>query len=302
MSVLEQIKALENGKGIQHLLDSAYMIFNNPLYMVDSYYNLIAASDFPAGIPALSVLKNTGTFSLQQKENMVKAGIFDIIANAKKPLLLGKKENWNHTLITGAIVNRDNKLIGQMTMHEYYTPFNTESLAAFEALIEKITYEIRDYDYFTKLSIKFFESTVNKLLDKTTQNTEVHHSQARIIRQGFEKYLYVAVVGTERNNISENVHRSRLEYFRGLLKTIYKFYRYAIYLDKIVILMSSKNKDFHEALPLGGDYDIFKVNNLFVGVSRSFEDIYEFSMHYDQAVKALNDGKKDHDSERVFLY
>ena len=50
MNLQEQVKALENGKGLQYLVDSAYRIFNNPIYMIDAYYNLIAASDGPKDI------------------------------------------------------------------------------------------------------------------------------------------------------------------------------------------------------------------------------------------------------------
>jgi len=51
MAKMEQIKALENGKGIQYLLNSAYKIFNNPLFMIDSDYNMIAITDVPVDEP-----------------------------------------------------------------------------------------------------------------------------------------------------------------------------------------------------------------------------------------------------------
>jgi hypothetical protein len=301
MSELEQIKYLENGKGIQYLMDSAYKIFNNPVYMVDSNYNLIAASDGPMEIISWGELIKTGTFPLPIKERMAKANVYENVANTQKAMYMEKRGTWDSGLVTGRIVNRDKIWIGQMTMHEFHTSLNAESLAAFELLVDKVTLEIRDYDYFTKLSIAFFEDTVKKLLDSTTEITIIHHSQARIVRHSLEKHLYVAVVSVARNNILENVHRNRLAYFQSLLNTRYKLYRYAIYADKILILMSSQFRNYSEALPLGRDYDLFEINDLYAGVSASFENIFEFRNYYDQAIDALKDGMKSNSGQRIFL-
>jgi hypothetical protein len=302
MSVVEQIKSLENGKGIQYLLDSAYKIFNNPIYVVDANYNLIAASDGPMEFSSWGELVKTGTFPLSTKERMAKANVYENVANTQKVMYMEKRGTWDSGLVTGRIVNRDKLWIGQMTMHEFHTPLNAESLAAFELLVDKVALEIRDYDYFSKLPIAFFEDTLKKLLDSTNEITIIHHSQAQIIRHNLDKHLYVAIVSVARNNILENVHRSRLAYFQSLLKARYKLYRYAIYADKIVILMSSQFRNYSEALPLGQDYDLFEIHNLYAGVSASFENIYEFRNYYDQAITALNDGMKSSSGQRIFLH
>ena len=302
MNVLEQVNALENGKGIQYLLDSACKIFNNPIYMIDAFYNLIAASDGPKDIYTWSELTRTGTFSLQLKEKMAKDGIFDGSTNSEKPLYIAKRENWSGGLITGHIVNKNKNWVGQITMHEYYTPFTEDSLEAYKALADKISSEIHDYDYFIKLPVLFFEDTVNKLLDKSEKNTLVHHSQAQVVRYNLENYLYVAVVSVARNNILESVHRNRLAYFCSLLKTRCLSYRYAVYKDKIVILMSSKLKNYSEEPFLSEDDDLFEINDLYAGVSASFEDIYQFSVYYDQAVSALENGMKSSSTKRFFVY
>ena len=301
MSVLEQIKALENGNGIKYLLDSARRIFNNPVYMLDAYYNLIAASEGPDNVFLWSDLIRTGTLHVRVKEVMAKDGIFGIASALEKPVYLEKQENWSGGIMTMKIVNRNKNWVGQITMYDYFSPLLEDNLEAFGVLADKISNEIYDYEYFNKLPVVFFEDTINKLLDKSVENTLVHHSQAQLVRNELPKYLYVAVVKSDRKNFEENVFLNRLEYFKSLIKTKYPLYRYAVYKDTIVILAGSKEGDYKPALLFEKDYELFEHNSLYAGISSSFENIYDFRYYYDQAAAVLKQGMEGQSGSRVFI-
>ena len=68
------------------------------------------------------------------------------------------------------------------------------------------------------------------------------------------------------------------------------------------MLMSSKYKNFSDEPLLAQDYSLFELNNLFIGISTSFENIYEFRNYYDQAVTVLNEGIKNPGGKWVFLH
>jgi len=301
MGALEQVKALKQGSGIQYLMDSAYKIFNNPLYMIDVYYNLIAYSDVAVDDRIWNELITTGTFSLQALELMVKDNVLEDIVNSDNAVLL-QRDRWKVNRISGHIFSRDNIWVGQITMYEYNTPFNAQSMAAYEALADKISCEIRDYDYFTTLALANREKRINELLDKAVDNPFVYNPQAQILYSGFDDYIYVAVMSIPRDNILSSVHKSRLAYFKSLLSTKYKSFKYAIYEEYIVILMSSKHRYFYNAQYFAPHINIFAQNGLNMGISSSFENIYELRDYYDQAVAALKAGVNSKSDQRIFLF
>ena len=300
--MLEQVQALENGRGIQFLIDSAYVIFNNPLYMLDSYYNLIAASDGPMELVVWSEMIKTGTLGANVKEALAKAGILSVVSPSEKPIYFPKRENWSGGIITMTVMNRDNSRVAQVTMYDHYLPFGEDVPDAFGMLVKKISYEIRDYDYFIHLPFIYFDDAVNKLLDRNSPATLYNYSQAQLIRYEHKEYLYVAVVSTARYDMLKNVHSSRLAYFSSLLKARYHAYRYAVYEDNIVMLISSEHKDYSEALPFGQDHSLFEYNDLYAGVSESFDNIYDFCKYYDQATTTLRNNLESENThgQRVF--
>jgi hypothetical protein len=204
--------------------------------------------------------------------------------------------------MAGHIFNRDNIRVGLVVMSECNAAFDAENTAAFEALEDKISQEIRDYDYFTMLAMTFHEEKINLLLSGAVKNRLLYNPQAQILYDDFEDYLYVAVVSAVRNNILESVYRDRLEYFKSMLKTKNQSFKYSVYADYIVMLMSSKQRNFYGG-PFFNTYaGLFEQNGLSMGISSSFENMYELREYYDQAVAALTNGQKNKDGQRIFLH
>ena len=301
MDKVERIKALENGKGIQYLLDSAYKIFNNPIYVIDVNYNLLAFTDVPVNDPIWKELVSTGTYSMESLELLANEGIIEDVANARRSVIL-KSDKIKYTRISDHFCNRDNISVGLVVMYECNMPFDAECVTAFEALTEQITNEIHDHDYFITLAMTFYDDKINKLLDRTIKDPIINNPHVQILYDDFNDYIYVAVVSVERKNILENVHRNRLAYFKSFLKTKYQSFKFSVYSDFIVMLMSSKYKAFNGTPFFAANAALFKQNGLFLGVSGSFENMYELRKYYDQAVATLENGLAGKSGQRYFLY
>ena len=297
----EQINSLENGNGIQYLLDSAYKIFNNPLYVIDADYNLLAFTDVTVDDPVWNELVSTGTYSVETQEFLAKESFMENVANAEKTVVL-KSDKLKYRRLSGHTFIWGGKAIGLVAMYELNTPFDSECVEAFSILSDKISDEVRDYEYFITLTLEFHEDKINKLLDKVIDNPMVYNPQAQILYDGFEDYLYVAVVGVEQNSILEHVHQNRLEYFKSMLKTKFQLFKYSVYKDYIVMLMSSKHSFFNGSQFFTAHAAFFEQNGLFAGISGSFENMYELRKYYDQAVAALTNGLANNGGQRIFLH
>jgi len=301
MGNTEQIKALEKGNGVQYLVDAARKIFDNPIYMVDANYSLIAYSGGPVDDYIWNTVITTGTYSPEVLQFQAQENIMEDISNSDKIILL-KRDGWKNSRLTAHVFNGDGIWVCQIMMYEENTPFDEETMAAFEALSDKISCEIRDYDYFRTLAMTYRENKIVELLDGTDKNPFIYNPHAQILYSGFDDYLYVAVAAIPSNNILDSVHRDRLAYFKSVLNAKYKSYKYSVYADYIVVLMSSKHRYFHGASFFSQNDRLFELNDLYIGISDSFESIYEMRTYYDHAVAALKNGMESNRGQRIFLY
>ena len=301
MGLVELVKALEKGRGIQYLLDSAYEIFKNPISVVDVNYTLLAYTDTPFDDAQWNELTTIGTFSKERLERLANAGLIEAVVNADKVAIL-RDDLLPHARATGLIYTRNAVNAGLVMMSEDKTAFDEECIAAFKVLTDKITCEIRDYDYFTFLAMAFHEEKMNLLLDKAVTNPLLYTPQAQILYNHFEDYLFVAVVCAARNGMQEHVYRNKLAFTKSMLQTCYPSFKISIYSDTIVMLMSSKYKYFYGERFFDLHADLFAQNSLTMGISGSFENIYDLRVYYDQALAALTQGLRTHNDQRIFLY
>ena len=296
MSKVKQVKAIENGKGIQYLIDAAKTIFHNPISVTDTNYRLIAFTDDSIDDPIWTEMTSTGTFSMKTQKFFAKESFTENIANADKCTIL-KSDELKYDRMASHIFNRENVKIGLASMYECYTSFDEEIQVAFELFADKISGEIRNDEYFTAFGRIFHEDMINKLLDGVISDPLLYTPHIQVLYDGFEDYIYVAVVDVSRSGDGQN----NLEYFKNLLINADRSYKYAIYSDYIVVIMSSKQKYVYEKLFFNKHRSLFKENNLFAGVSSGFENLYELRDYYDEAVAALKN-VIEYDGTGVFFY
>jgi len=300
MTMMEEVKALECGRGIQSLLDSAYSIFKNPMYVIDVYYNLLAFTDVPVDDPVWNELITTGSFSTQTLEILASEGFIEEISNADKSILL-KSDKFKLSRLCNFFFNAEKTAVGIAAMYDSNVPIEGDYIAAFEAFTEKITEEVQSHDYFAMLAMSFYEDKINNLLDGSVKNPLISNPDVQLLYNGFDDYLYVAVVQAEQKNKIDMVHQSRLEYFQSMLKTFHPLFKYSIYSNHIVILLSSKHMNANISSVFSAAAALFEQNGLSMGISHGFENLYDLRIYYDQAALALKRGLEDKGSRGLFF-
>jgi len=265
--------------------------------MFDTRYHLKAYTDVHSDDHIWNELIFTGTFSIQTQEFFAKELFTEDVANANKIAIL-KSDKLKYDRISGYIFNRDNIKVANVVIVGDGKPFDPDDMEAFEEFTNKITREIHDDEYFTSYGKEYHEDIIIKLLDNFITNPIIYTPHVQILLDGFDDYLYVAVV----QEVQDDYRKIKLIDLKNLLENKYRSFKYAVYFDHIVMIMSAKHKDFFEEHFFDTDDNPFKRNNILVGISDSFENPYELRAYYDQAVVALKNGIEKNRDQFVFLY
>ena len=294
---LEQIKALKKNKSIQELLDDAQDIMLNPIAMFDLNYTLIAYTETVTDDPIWNELISTGTFCMETQKFFADAYFTLNVSSADRIVVL-KSEQLKYDRVLAYAFNRNHVKVANLVMVACTTSLTADDLIAFNAFAEKITASIRNDGHYTDYGTEYHNDLIVKILDGYIKDTRIYAPHIQILYDGFETYLYLAVVRTG----PEGVHNTKLEKIRDLLMEKYKTFKFAIYSDYVVIIISSKQDSFNINRVFGKYGDLFEQNDLFIGVSSSFESMYELRKYYDEAVTALMYKKENNGDNRILLY
>jgi len=294
----EQLKTLKNGKGVQYILDEAYKILENPLLAHDMEYKLFAHNkDAVNDDPIWNELTTNGTVDLNRLEFYKNETFFDMVAYAEKVTFL-PSDRLKYDRIFGKLFTRDQIQIGCVVIHSCDKPFENSDMELFKIVCDTLNKELSESEYYQNYGQAYMETLVGKLIEDRIDSKLLYTAHIESIYTGLKENIRLAVA-----DISESDPTfDRLVFFRDLFKRTQPSCKYAIYSNYIVILMSSDREAFHTKQDLHELYRIFEQNNIYAGISSCFENLFELSRYYNEAIAALKHGSKTNGSQRIFLY
>lgn len=283
----KQMKKLKTGNGIQHLVDEGYKILGNPMMVFDTNYKLIAYIDVVLDDPFWSELITTGIFSIETQMFFMNECFIDYVANAEKLVLL-KSDKLKHDRISGNIFNGNGIKVANVLIMEHIEPFDSDMMTAFEILVDLLTEEVHDDKSYITYGEVFQNNWIKRLIDYDIEEKRLYSSHVQILYDGFKTNLYLAVIDIARSEARHNGHK----YFVDLLRQKKKDFKYAVYDNYIVMIMSTTVDTFNIKRELSGLVEYFEQENMFVGISSCFENLYELGKYYAEAVEALNGNRR----------
>lgn len=296
-SKIEQIEALKVGKGIQHLLDEAYKIFGNPLLMHDLDYIAIAYTENHVTDDRLwNELVTEGAHFEQTKEFLRDESLIDIAASTDSVAILSS-ENMKYDRLFGKIYNKNHIVIGAVDIVACYKPLEDDDPDAFEIFCQLLSKEVGKIKYYQGYGEAYQESLICKLVDGEIEDKKVNSLHVEIVYHGMKWNLYLAVVDVAHID----PEYARLPYFKDLLKKTQPEYKYAIYSNYILIIVSTDEPVLDVTKDLSKLNRLFQKKNIYAGISCSFENLFDLPKHYQEALSALNNALEI-TSQRIFLY
>lgn len=296
---LEQVKNITNGKGLQYILDEASNILGNPILLFDIYYNLIAHTHgLVTDDPFWNELVTTKRFSQKTMDFFKAEGFIEAVANSNVVALL-QSGKLKYDRINGTIITKDNIRLGNINVTACIKPFEDGDAELIEEICQIFLVEIEKSEHYSELDIAYQETLLRILIqgEPIDRQCETQIKVADIYR-GLKTNIYLAVVNIpqDKNDYSQLVH------YRDLFRKTQNEYKYYIYSDYIIVLISTDNQTLRTGNDLYKLIELFKKNNMFVGISRSFENLFELHQYYTEAVYALHYGMESNSGQRLFFY
>jgi len=296
---MERVNNIANGKGIQYILNEAFKILGNPILLFDIYYNLIS---YTQGVitddPFWNELIATKHFSQKTMDFFKTEGFIEAVSNSGVVALL-QSSKLKYDRFNGTIFAKDNIRLGNINVTASNKPFEEGDAELIERICELLLIEIEKSDCYNGLDIAYQETLLSILIRNEPIDRQCE-TQIKVsdIYRGLKANIYLAVV-----DISQDKSDNRqLIYYRDLFQKTQNEYKYYIYSNYIIILISTNN----QTLRIGNDLyklnELFVINDMFVGISNNFENLFELHNYYAQAIDALHYGMKSNRGQRLVFY
>lgn len=294
----ELIRALEVGSGIQYLLNEAYKILGNPVSMHDMDDKLLAYTEnIITDDPYWNESVAYGAVRNETLEHFrTEYFVYDIVNSNIVTSLVSDKFKYDR--LFGKIFIKDNIRVANACMIACKKPFEDDDPVAFEEFCKILSTEFGKSEFYQQYGKSYRETLIRQLIDGSFEDKKYYSARVEDIYKGLKAYLFLAVA-----DISQcDCEYAGLTFFIDLFIQAKPEFKYYIYSDYIVIIMSADNPELNVIRDLLKFHSLFEVNNIYAGISSHFENLFELHKYYIEAVSALKDGLKNTNGQRIFLY
>lgn len=292
------MKAFEHGKGVENVLNEWYDIVGNPMVIMGMQYNLLASTKNTVTDDYLwNELVIQGRFSHTTVNFFNTQQFVEDVANTEDVVVL-KNENLKYDRICCKLFDKDDLQIGSIIMVACYRPIIEEDFKNIVQLCENISVEMQKSEFYLNTDSLLEETFISHRIEDKIIDEDFSEQMMNEIYKGLKSNLYLAVVDIMKYERTV----TQLSYMRDMFKNLQLEFKYYIYLNNIVIVLSTDEK----TLNINKDFlylkEFFIENKIYAGISSSFENLSELKKHYRQALNALNYGMDSSDNENIFKY
>jgi len=284
--------------GVRGVLNEGYHLLGNPFVVIDTSYNLLASTENTVGDDALwNELVANGRFAHTTVDFFNSAQFIQKVADADVVALL-TDERIKYDRACGKFFDGDGIQLGSIVVVACYRPFEEEDFALINRVCERISEELqRGAERFVRERV-FREDYICELLDGTIGDAGRMELWLQTLYADLKPNIFVAVA-----DISQYERTlSHLAYMRDVFAKLQPEYQYFVYLNSVVILMSSDNPWISVKKDMDVLGEFFMRYTIYAGVSGGFQNLFELQKYYRQAMHALNRGTSQPSGQRIFRH
>lgn len=294
--------ALLSGAGMQHLLDEAHQVFQNPIMLVDSAYRYIAVS--------YSDLKDDSQFAQQLREELEhgfvleegiqyirQIGLDQITRSRNEPYFMENEVLGARMYVSSVRIH--NVDVAHLTLVEHSRPFSDVDQRCMARLVALVALEMQKNEFYATNKGQMYSYLLNDILESEQPSYDSIYRRMDTLNFKLGQTFYVVVIHSRK--FDEPAHG--LDYVTEQLSPILTGNIYARYQGSLVLLINLKQvkADISE-YTLKALEDIAIKSRYSIGISNAFYDLGDTRRKYYQALRATVFGELNGDFSTLYYY
>jgi len=287
--------ALLKGKGIQHIIDTAYGIIGNPIAFGDPSGRLIAQAKLQESIePIWDEHLRYGKFSDSTINSREFKSSLERINKSDSPVHI---RTYKYSKIAGK-VKIDDKTIGYLTVIEFGKLFTEGDIDLVSLLCDVISCEIQKRQTFRNSQRTMYDEFIVELLNGKITDSKTVNERVKALNIKLHENFFIMTIDTRKSDVVHDYTIHLL--FR--LEEIISCSKSFLYNNYIVLFINSSKRKPEYNPGIKSFTEFLKNNSLYAGLSWSFHNLLDMSHYYKQSLKALELGLKNSREDIFFLY
>ena len=294
---LKLYEALVSGEGINHIIEEASKILNNPVTLSDSSYRLIAFSNnTQVDDPIWNDLISLGYSSYDIVKKFNNEHIIEQISNHNKPVIIDTGIGSEIGRILGKVVV-SGKIVAHIGVFAVNHDLTKADVELADILCSILACELEKDPCISNLTGSLQENLMIDLLNGNVNNKHQLQGQLKNACWVPKKNFYILYISLENNSTAN----PKVNYIRAHLERLNPNFKTIFFNESIVFLINFDKDEYIENLwpeisNLLSDY------NLSAGISFQFSELISLNTFYNQAKKSYSIGKDINPEDIMYLF
>lgn len=282
--------------GIQTMINHAYNAFGNPIFVFGTDFNLIAANwdEAQKSNAGVELLENRGFSNEEFKMINNRNHIHERVRKSEVPIMAHNPKLGYDQLLCAINTQKD---LGHIVVYAVNQPFNPIDSQLLQILKKCIDQQLKKDEFIRNTKGFNYEYFLKDLLDGKIATGKQFLDRLDYVSSEFSGNMYCLVIETARSSSTLNT-----SHIRNLFERRFPNSKTLIYNGEIIgILCISKNQLMPKEY-LDYAIKICQENDLYAGLSNSFQNIIDISEYYKQALRSIELGICTIYKPNLFLY
>jgi len=297
--------ALTSNKGLQHIIDTAFSLLGNPLFVTDSGYHFLARQTGPIeddGTPFSQELRRDSLYPALQEDQIeiIKNWNLDDMTYKNDGVYAFYNEGFEANAVVSFIRVRGSIVARMMMVEKNTFTDNTYEYFAFLSMI--ISQELQKDTFKTSLENRPDSEMLFHVLNTSKPSQEVIDKRLKMMDIHLKEKFQVAVVHS-REGMLKSLQISSICY---RLEKLLPEHIHTIFQDNLVLLIQlNANQSLKKETLLLIQKEALH-NDLQIGISNEFQNLADVKQFYRQANTAVQMGRRYHfhasGEDSLYLY